>query len=102
MNNPKKNRIITFRVTEAQHALIQNAAAAAAVDVPNNWCRQVALRYAHSDQESTIEGPTANPTTPQSSIGVSPNPLSIPKNSYAIVSVTLSPCGSTNVSVKTF
>ncbi len=97
MNNPKKNKIITFRVTQAEHALIQNAAAAAD-DVPNNWCRHVALRHARSDQMSTIEGPT----TPQSSIGVSPNPLSILKDGYATVTVTLSPCGTTNVQVKTF
>ena len=101
MNNPKKNRHIAFRVTGAEHALIQNAAAAAD-DVPNNWCRHVLLRYARSGQMSTIVGPTPNPTTAQSSIGVTPNPLSIPKNGYAIVTVTLSPCGTTNVQVKTF
>lgn len=49
MNNPKKNRIITFRVTEAEHALIENAAAAADDD-PNTWCRHVALKCSRSDQ----------------------------------------------------
>ena len=99
MNSPKKNRIITFRVTEAEHALIRNAATAAADDVPNNWCRHVLLGIVGSHQMSIFEVPTVNPATPQSSID--PNPLSIPKNAYAIVTVTLSPCGSTNVQVKT-
>ena len=97
----KKIRAITFRVTEAEHALIRNAAAAAD-DFPNSWCRHVVLRYAGPDQMSTSEGLTANPPTPQSSIGVSPNPLSIPKNGSATITVTLLPCGTTNVLVKTF
>ena len=54
MNNPKKNKIITFRVTEAEHALIENAAAAADDD-PNNWCRHVALKCSRSDQMFTID-----------------------------------------------
>ncbi len=54
MNNPKKNKIITFRVTEAEHALIENAAAAADDD-PNHWCRQVALKCSGSDQIFTFD-----------------------------------------------
>jgi hypothetical protein len=96
----KKIRAIAFRVTEAEYALIRNAAADAA-DIPNSWCRHVVLRYARPNQISTSEGLTANPPT-QSSIGVSPNPLSIPKNGSATITVTLSPCGTTNVQVKTF
>ena len=98
----KKISTITFRVTEAEHALIRNAAAAAADDFPNSWCRHVVLRYAGPDQMSTSEGLTANRLSPQSSIGLSPNPLSIPKNGSATVTITLSPCGTTNVQVKTF
>ena len=102
MNYPlKKIKAIAFRVTEAEYALIRNAAAAAA-DIPNSWCRHVALRYSGPDQMSTSEALTADPPNPQSSIGVSPNPLSIPKNGSATITVTLSPCGTTHVQVKTF
>lgn len=92
-----KIRSISFRITEAEYALIRNAAAEAA-DIPNSWCRHVALRYARPNEISTSESPTADPFTPQSS----PNPLSIPKNGSATITVTLSPCGTTNVQVKTF
>jgi hypothetical protein len=98
----KKISTITFRVTEAEHALIRNAAAAAADDFPNSWCRHVVLRYAGPDQMSTSEDLTTNRPTAQSSIRVSPNPLSSPKNGSATITVTLSPCGTTNVQVKTF
>jgi hypothetical protein len=54
MNNHKKIRIITFRVTETEHALIQNAAAAADDD-PNNWCRRVALKSSRTDQIASID-----------------------------------------------
>jgi hypothetical protein len=97
----KKIRTITFRVTEAEHVLIRNAAAAAD-DFPNSWCRHVVLRYAGPDQMSTSEDLTTNRPTAQSSIRVSPNPLSSLKNGSATITVTLSPCGTTNVEVKTF
>ena len=97
----KKIRAIAFRVTEAEYALIRNAAADAA-DIPNSWCRHVVLRYAGPDQMATSEGLTAIPRTPQSSTGVSPNPQSIPKDGSATITVTVSPCGTTNVQVKTF
>ena len=97
----KKIRAIIFRVSEAEYALIRNAAADAA-DIPNSWCRHVALRYARPNQISTSESPTADPSTPQSSTRARPNPLPIPKNGSATITVTLSPCGTTNVLVKTF
>ena len=97
----KKIRAIIFRVTEGEHALIRNAAAAAD-DFPNNWCRHLVLRYVDPDQMSTSEDLPTNPPTPQPPIGVSPNPLSIPKNGSATITVTVSPCGTTNVQVKTF
>ena len=97
----KKIRSIAFRVTEAEYASIRNAAADAA-DIPNSWCRHVALRYARRDEISTSESPTVDASTPQSSTRPRPNSLSLPKNRQATVIVTVSPCGTTNVQVETF
>jgi hypothetical protein len=96
----KKSRSIAFRVTEAEYASIRNAAADAA-DIPNSWCRHVALRYARPGEISTSESPNVDASTPQSSTRARPNSLSIPKNRHATVTVTVSPCGTTNVQVET-
>ena len=97
----KKIRSIAFRVTEAEYASIRNAAADAA-DIPNSWCRHVALRYARPDGIFTSESPAVDASPLQSSTRVRPDSLSIPKNRHATVTVTVSPCGTTSVQVETF
>jgi len=42
MNDSKRNKIITFRVTDEEYTKLQNAALAQGTD-PNNWCRHAAL-----------------------------------------------------------
>jgi hypothetical protein len=42
MNDSKRNKIITFRVTDEEYTKLQNAALAQGTD-PNDWCRNAAL-----------------------------------------------------------
>jgi hypothetical protein len=42
MNDSKRNKIITFRVTDEEYTKIQDAALTRGTD-PNNWCRDAAL-----------------------------------------------------------
>ena len=46
MNEAKKIKIITFRVTEDEYAKIEDAAIAQGTD-PNDWCRAAALSSSH-------------------------------------------------------
>jgi hypothetical protein len=42
MNDAKRNKIITFRVTDEEYTKIQDAAFAQGTD-PNDWCRNAAI-----------------------------------------------------------
>lgn len=42
MNDSKRNKIITFRVTDEEYTKLQDAALAQSTD-PNDWCRHAAL-----------------------------------------------------------
>lgn len=44
MNEAKKTKIITFRVTEDEYKKIEDAAIAQGTD-PNDWCRQTAVGH---------------------------------------------------------
>ena len=45
MNDAKRIKSVSFRLTEEEYGEIEKAAAAAG-DEPNNWCRQLALTAA--------------------------------------------------------
>jgi uncharacterized protein (DUF1778 family) len=46
MNDAKRNKIITFRVTDEEYTKIQDAALAQGTD-PNDWCRDAAIGCSH-------------------------------------------------------
>jgi len=54
MQEAKKIKIITFRITADEYAQIENAASASGNE-PNIWCRDVALTYSTSDEMITID-----------------------------------------------
>ncbi len=46
MNDSKRNKIITFRVTDEEYTKIKDAALTRGKD-PNDWCRAAALSSSH-------------------------------------------------------
>lgn len=54
MQETKKIKIITFRVTADEYAQIENAASASGNE-PNIWCRDVALTCSSPDEIITID-----------------------------------------------
>jgi hypothetical protein len=54
MQEVKKTKIITFRVTADEYTQIEGAASASGNE-PNIWCRDVALTYSSPDEMITID-----------------------------------------------